>query len=135
MIALTDTDWSDKTILVAEDVATNYILIDAILKRTGAKLVWARNGEDAVNAIKNQDDINLILMDIQMPVLDGLEATRAIRKINPKVPVIAQTAYVIDYERDKLLASGCNGIITKPLHPEILIREIRKYLEGYTPAI
>lgn len=122
-------DWSGKTILVAEDVQTNFMLIEAILDKTQAKLIWARNGEEAVNLCRKNRDIDMVLMDIQMPVMDGIEATLHIKKIRGQLPVIAQTAYAFDYE-DRIKEAGCDQIVTKPISPGLLIDAMEKHMNG-----
>ncbi len=125
----TEYDWSDKTILVADDVYTNYILIEAILKNTKVKLIWAKDGHEAVIKCLDNKKIDLVLMDIQMPRLNGIEATKRIKQDLPNLPVIAQTAFSLEYEEDNILNAGCSKVITKPLLPELIINTISKYFE------
>lgn len=120
--------WRDKRILIVEDIATNHMIIDRILRRTKCQTLWAMDGEKAVQAIIDNDDIDLILMDIRLPKMDGYEATRRIREISKNIPIIAQTAYVHDDEIDKVLDVGCNDLITKPINPDILLAKCSKYL-------
>ena len=120
-------DWSDKTILVAEDVPTNYMLIEAILGKTGVKLIWARDGQEAVDKCLENDQIDLILMDIQMPVMNGLEATRAIKKVRNHIPVIAQTAFTYNYEEETIRAAGISKVLNKPISPELLMFSIQEF--------
>ncbi|MEG1864308.1 MAG: response regulator [Alistipes sp.] len=100
-------------ILVAEDNDSNFLLIDHILKKY-FQLFRAENGQQAVDFVKN-NPVNLILMDIRMPIMDGLEATRAIREFNPNVPIIAITANAFDADKQQALNAGCNAFIAKPL--------------------
>jgi CheY-like chemotaxis protein len=120
-------DWSGRTILVAEDVPTNYLLIEAVLSRTRVNLIWARNGQEAVEKCIDNDGIDLVLMDIQMPVMNGIEATRAILKIRAKLPIIAQTAFTFNYEEEKIKKAGCRQVLTKPISPEALVSCIQDY--------
>ena len=120
-------DWSDKTILVAEDVPTNYMLIEAILSKTGVKLIWARDGQEAIDKCLENDQIDLILMDIQMPVMNGLEATRAIKKVRNHIPVIAQTAFTYNYEEETIRAAGISKVLNKPISPELLMFSIQEF--------
>ena len=99
-------------VLVAEDNASNYSLVQHILK--AHKLTWVQNGADAVNEIRNSN-FDLILMDIKMPVMDGLVATQEIRKFNTEIPIIALTANAFDSDKANALKSGCNAFLTKPL--------------------
>jgi PAS domain S-box-containing protein len=121
-------DWSSKVILVAEDEDSNYFLLDRILKRTRVKLIWARNGVEAVELSKEQH-IDLIMMDIRMPLMDGYEAAQRIKMENPSIPIIAQTAYALKGEREKSLAAGCDGYISKPIDSRELLSVVGKYFE------
>ena len=121
-------DWSDKTILVAEDIAANYMLIEAILGMTRVTLLWAQNGREAVEACIENDGIDLVLMDIQMPEMNGLDATRAIKKFRTELPIIAQTAFCYNDMDQEIIAAGCLKVITKPISPESLISNILEYM-------
>ena len=121
-------DWSDKTILVAEDVAANYMLIEAVLGMTKAKVLWAQNGREAVEACIENDGIDLVLMDIQMPEMNGIDATKAIKKIRNNLPIIAQTAFSYSKEAQTIIEAGCLKVISKPLSPQILINSITDYM-------
>lgn len=119
--------WNFKKILVAEDEETNYLFIEAILEDTNAILIWARNGLEAVDKFNQYQDIDLILMDIKMPEMDGLTATKTIRKINHEVPIIAQTAYAMSEDKSKCINAGCNDYLTKPINHKLLLATIGKY--------
>jgi CheY-like chemotaxis protein len=120
-------DWSGRTILVAEDVPTNYMLIEAVLSKTRVNLIWARNGQEAVEKCIDNENIDLVLMDIQMPVMNGMEATRAILKLRNSVPIIGQTAFTFNYEEEKIKKAGCRRVLTKPISPEVLLSCINEY--------
>jgi CheY-like chemotaxis protein len=120
-------DWGDKTILVVEDVDVNKIFFDAALRRTNAKIIWAKNGQEAIDMFRD-NKVDLVLMDLQIPIMDGYAATREIKKINPDVPVIAQTAHVMSGEREKCFEAGCNDYLTKPIRLQILFDTLIKYL-------
>jgi len=122
-------DWKDKTILVVEDVDTNKIFFDAALRRTNALILWAKDGQEAIDLFKS-NNVDLILMDLQLPVMDGYTATREIKKIDPEVPIIAQTAHVMSGEREKCLEAGCNDYLAKPIRLQILIDTLSKYLNA-----
>ncbi|ASB50628.1 response regulator [Alkalitalea saponilacus] len=122
-------NWEDKNILVVEDVDTNKIFFDAALRRTKAKILWAKDGQEAIDMFKD-NHIDLVLMDLQLPVMDGYTATREIKKINPDVPIIAQTAHVMSGEREKCLEAGCNDYLAKPIRLQILIDTLSKYLNA-----
>ena len=117
---------SKATILVAEDTDSNYLLIKSIL-RNKYTLIHAHNGSDAIKLWK-QNEVNLILMDINMPQMDGITATKEIRKENKQIPVIAATAYAFDGDRQKALEAGCTDYIAKPIKPKELLTMIAKYL-------
>ncbi len=128
----TDYDWSDKTILVAEDIDENFMLIEAAFRRTGAKLIHACDGLAAVNEAKSNDSIDLILMDIQLPIMTGYEAIRNILIAKPDMPIISYTAYALANEREKSIAAGCVDYIAKPIRHEVILPIINKYLKPGT---
>ena len=116
-----------KTILVAEDEDLNYIFIKEILYSHKIRLIRAMNGKEAVD-ISKTEKIDLILMDIKMPVMDGLEATKKIRTFNDKIPIIAQTAFATDADKKNVFASGCNDFISKPFTKELLLSKVQAHL-------
>lgn len=120
--------WRGKKILIVEDVATNHMIIDRILRKTKAETLWAMDGERAIETVKEQGDIDLILMDIRLPKMNGYEATRKIREFKKDLPIIAQTAYVMHDEIDKVLDAGCNDLVTKPIKGDVLLETCKKYL-------
>jgi len=124
-----ESNWSDKTILVAEDVATNYLLVKKSLRKTDVQLVWAKTGLQAVEAVQNNPAIDLVLMDIRMPVMNGLDATRKIKELRPNLPIIAQTAYAMDGDRENSIEAGCDDYISKPINLKLFIELIAKYLD------
>lgn len=127
-------DWSDFTFLVVEDERSNYNLLSIILRPSKAKLIWAKDGEEAVRLYEQQkDSIHLVLMDIRLPGMNGYEATRAIKQVNPKVPVIAQTAYAMEFEIIKARESGCDDYVTKPIDRRLLLEIISRHLLGPSP--
>lgn len=121
-------NWENKKILVAEDEETNYLFIEAILEDTRVKIFWAKNGNDAVHIFAQHADIDLILMDIKMPEMDGLTATRHIREKSYSVPIIAQTAYAMSEDKAKCINAGCTDYLTKPINHKVLLSTIEKYL-------
>ncbi|MGM0505163.1 MAG: ATP-binding protein [Bacteroidota bacterium] len=125
----TSYQWKDKTILVAEDEPTNFFYIEEVLRRTKAKLIRATNGKEAVEMFKQHQDIDLVIMDLKMPEMDGYEATKIIKSLNLKVPIISQSAYAMpgDIEKGHLL--GMDDYITKPVNPKKLLSILNKYLD------
>ncbi|WP_282037905.1 response regulator [Saccharicrinis aurantiacus] len=120
-------DWGEKVILVVEDVDTNKIFFDAALRKTSAKILWAKDGKEAVDMFQN-NEIDLVLMDLQLPIMDGYTATKEIKKINSSIPIIAQTAHVMSGEREKCLEVGCDDYLAKPIRLQILMETLSKYL-------
>ena len=121
-------DWTNKTILIAEDEETNYLYLKAVLSKTGIKILHAKTGKEAVEIAASNNVIDLILMDIKMPVMDGLEATMAIKTLNKSMKVIAQTAYTMEDERKNYFLAGCIDYLAKPIRREVLLDTISKYL-------
>lgn len=121
--------WENKTILIAEDVDINYFLLVEALKKTKATIVRAVNGKEAVELCKKQH-FDLILMDIRMPEMDGIEATREIRKFNPTIPIVAQTAFGDENDIQRIVAAGCNAHISKPINLKTFLSIIKKYINA-----
>ena len=105
-----------KNILIAEDESLNYELLEFILKPLEANIIWAKNGKEALDITKSNAKIDLILMDIRMPILNGLEATKQIKTLSPNLPIIAQTAYAISGDKELALKAGCDNYISKPIN-------------------
>ena len=119
------------TVLVAEDEDVNYLYIETVLENMpdhDIKIIHARNGKEAVDMFKANGSIDLVFMDIKMPVMNGLEATTLIKKMNSSVPVIAQTAYSTEYEKQKALNAGCNDFITKPIDKQKLVEVVQRFV-------
>ncbi len=121
-----ETDWSGKVLLIVEDEESNYFLLFRLLKRSGILTIWAKNGKEAVEICKTKK-VDVVLMDIRMPVMDGYEATRLIKMEKKDLPVIAQTAYALTGEREKSIAAGCDAYLSKPIDS----RELRTILSRY----
>jgi CheY-like chemotaxis protein len=116
-------------ILIADDESLNYLYYREILNENIFDIIYAENGIDAISAFKeNQDKVNLILMDMKMPDMDGFTATAEIRKFDTKIPIIAQTAYAYREDYQKALDAGCNDYISKPIHEDELNEKIKKLL-------
>ncbi len=121
-------DFNGKTILVAEDAEYNYLLLEEITELANVKIIWAKNGVEAVDKIKNCPDIDLVLMDMKMPKMNGYEATMKIKEIKPNIPIIGQSAYVMTVERKKAIKAGCDDYLSKPIILETLLQTLYKYL-------
>ncbi len=117
-----------KKILFVEDDETSVELINVFLQNEEVDLIWASNGKLAVQKCKENPDIDLVLMDINMPIMDGLEATRKIREFRSDLPIIAQTAYAIAGDSEKCLAAGCNDYISKPIDKTRLFKLLTRYV-------
>ncbi len=114
-------------ILVAEDEEINFLFIKETLSQSGAKVDRAKNGQEAVDMALNMN-YDLILMDMKMPVMDGYDATRNIKKIKPNMRIIAQTAYALPEEQKKGYEAGCDFYLSKPIDPIVLIKAVKKYI-------
>lgn len=119
--------WKNKVILIVEDEEVNGIFLEALLQETGAQTLYAKNGRQAIDLCKSINKIDLILMDIRMPVMNGLKATQEIRKFNHTIPIIAQTALTLEEDREQCLLAGCNDTIIKPIEVEELLVMISRY--------
>ena len=114
-------------ILIAEDDDGSIALISIVIRKLGKEIFKVKSGMEAVDTCRRNPNLDLILMDVQMPVMDGYEATRQIRQFNKKVVIIAQTAYALAGDREKALEAGCNDYISKPIRRQELITLIQKY--------
>ena len=121
-------NWDDKNILIAEDNFANFYLLKTYLKHTGMHITHAKNGEEALEHMGSGSKFDLVLMDIQLPGINGYDTTRKIRENNPEVPVIAVTAYTNDKDREKCLQAGCNDYIPKPISKEALFEKMARFL-------
>jgi|SRR5579871_2708580 len=122
-------------ILIVEDNLVNQKVVTAVLRKGGFTIEIANDGQEALNKL-NARDFDLVLMDVQMPVLDGLEATRQIRS-NPRwhsLPIVAMTAHAMSGDKERCLEAGMNGYISKPVHPAHLLAIVDEYLRSRTLA-
>ena len=122
-------DITGRKILIAEDEKLNLQFLKTFLVDAGAEILIAENGKEAIKQFKKNDDIELILMDIKMPVIDGIEATKQIRKFNTKVKIVAQTAYSMYYQKIKILESGFADYIAKPIDVSKMRQKMNKHLK------
>ena len=123
-------DWTGKTILIAEDNEANYFLLKKALEKTKAEIIRAENGLEAVNIFKSRPDIDIILMDIRMPEMDGIEATTIIKEMNSDIPIIVQTAFTMSSEKEKSFKAGCDDYISKPVNVKELYATVCKHIES-----
>lgn len=125
-------NWEDKLILVVDDTKMNFVVLKTQLRKTKAEVIWIENGYEAVQFIKNGNKADLILMDIRMPVMDGIEASRTIKAINPNIPVVIQTASVMGSAFEEISISNCDDTIFKPIDANKLIEIIANLFEKYS---
>ena len=117
-------------ILIAEDDPANFFYLNVILTREGFETVLhASSGRDSVELYKSNPDISLILMDIKMPVFDGIDATRQIKQMNKNVPIIAITAYAMVGDEERIISAGCNAYLSKPISKKSLLETIALFVK------
>jgi CheY-like chemotaxis protein len=117
-------NWGKINIAIVEDDKINYYLINRILKKTQAQTHWLQNGQQIVDFINQNNNPDLILMDVRMPIMDGIRATKILKKSHPHIPIIIQTACVIGSDFDDIEASGCDDYLFKPIISEQLFEKI-----------
>ena len=115
-------------ILIAEDVESNYLYLNAVLSKIKAEISWAKNGREAVELYQIHPNFDLILMDLQMPEMNGYEATRIIKSFSPNIPIIAQTAFAMAEDRAKALEAGCDEYLAKPIRSKDLLNLVEKFM-------
>lgn len=126
-------NWENKIILIAEDMETSNYYFEAALRKTGIQILWATSGKEALEIVKNNENIDLILMDINMPEMNGIDATRHIRKLNKSIPIIIQTAYVLSGEEVESKKAGATDFLSKPIKFQHLLYTINNYLKTTIP--
>ena len=121
--------WIDKIILVVEDIDLNFLYISELLKPTGTMIIHAVNGKEAVERCQRDRNIDMVLMDIYMPIMNGYEASRQIKSIRPDLPIIAQTAYAMAEDRKRAIEAGCDDFIAKPIGKDDLLLKISSFFK------
>ena len=121
-------NFNNVNILVVEDDRDSRDLLFRILEKTGAKVTIAETGEKAIELIKSDLSIKIVLMDIRLPDIDGFITTRKIKNLRPNLPVIAQTAYAMYNDKELCFENGCDDYISKPLNRNLLFDILNKYL-------
>ncbi|MFR3550309.1 MAG: ATP-binding protein [Coprobacter sp.] len=116
------------TLLIAEDIESNFLLLKTIIGNR-CRILWAKNGKEAIELYRN-NPVDLILLDIKMPEMGGIEALKEIRKSSTDIPIIMQTAYAFDSDKDIAIEAGCTGFITKPINPVIVKQTISNYISS-----
>ena len=127
--AQTQYHWENKVVLITEDEEVNFFYLKTLFRKTEEKIIRAKNGKEAVDIImENRGQIDLILMDLNMPVMDGYEAMRIIKSTHPQIPIIAQTAYTMSEDRYKCMKAGFNDYIAEPINRVALFRLVNENL-------
>lgn len=121
-------DWKGKTFLLVEDEQDNAWFFKEVLKPTGASVLLAETGTQAIDLFQSHPEIDLVIMDIKLPELDGLEVTRRIKAVRPDLPVIATTAFALSGDKEKCLDAGCNEYFSKPVRIQIFLETLAKYI-------
>jgi len=115
-------------VLLAEDHRNNQYVLSKMLEASGVRVITASDGLEAIEITKNNKDISLVLLDIKMPGMDGFQTMKEIKKINPDVIIVAQTAYALPGDREKIIGAGFDDYLEKPITIDDLKAVIRKYL-------
>lgn len=121
-------NWKDKIILIVEDDDVSSILLEELLEESEIQIINAKTGKEAISKFNNTPHIDLILMDLQLPEMDGFETMDHIRKIRPDIPVIAQTAFYTLDMKTKCQVAGFNDFVAKPLALQELLEKISPFL-------
>ena len=123
-------DWSSKKCLLVDDNKDVLIYLNRILLDTGITIILARSGIEAIEIIKSHPDIDVVLLDMQMPEMNGIEATKEIRKIRKNLPIIAQTAFVFEDDKDIILEAGCDACLIKPIRKDHLLTVMSSFVKS-----
>ncbi len=135
MINWNDYQFTDKTILIIEDVESSIKFFEAALSKINSNLLWAIGGDDAIRVFDdNRNTIDIVLLDLNLPVVNGFKVLEHIKKVSPNIPVVVQTAYLFSGEEEKSISMGANAFIAKPVHLELLLNTFSKYLKS-TPTV
>ena len=129
IMGMPDYRWNNRVVLITEDEEVNFYYLKTLIQKADAKVIRAKNGKEAVDIIAEYEGgIDLILMDLNMPVMDGYEAMRIIKSLHPAIPIIAQTAYTWNNDRNRCLQAGFNDYIAKPINRMALYRMVNDNL-------
>ena len=124
----TDFDWKNRSFLIVEDDKVSFKFLEGVFRKTGATIIHAENGLRAIEFCRTKPEIDIVLMDIQLPVMSGLDATRIIKAFRQNLPIIAQTANAMSDDKERCLEVGCVDYVSKPINIGILFSKIDKYL-------
>lgn len=123
-------NWSNRTCLLVDDNKDVLLYLNRVLGDTEIKTLVARSGMEAIDVIKQNPGIDLVLLDMQMPEMNGIEATREIRKIRKDIPIIAQTAFIFEDDKDIILEAGCDACLIKPIRKDNLLTVMSNFLKS-----
>jgi len=133
-IFIMENKFEGQTVLIAEDEQSNFDFLKILLNKMNINVLWAKDGIEAVKMCESDPSINLVFMDIKMPVLNGYEATRLIKKKRPKLPVIAQTAYAMISDKLEADKAGCDGYLSKPIKINQIAEVLNEHLKPTTKS-
>lgn len=125
----TNYNWNSKKCLLVDDNKDVLLYLMKILDETGINIVTARSGYEAIHLVKSTTDLDLVLLDMQMPEMNGIEVTRELRTIKPDLPIIAQTAFIFDDDKDIVLEAGCDACLIKPIRKDHLLNTMAMFLK------
>jgi PAS domain S-box-containing protein len=128
--SITTINWSSRKCLLVDDNKDVLIYLNRILLDTGVTILMARSGFEAIEIIKNTPDIDVVLLDMQMPEMNGIEATKEIRKIRNNLPIIAQTAFIFEDDKDIILEAGCDACLIKPIRKDHLLTVMSSFVKS-----
>ena len=123
-------DWSGKTCLLVDDNKDILLYLNRVLSDTHIKTISARSGIEALEIVKSTPGIDLVLLDMQMPEMNGIEATKELRKIRKDIPIIAQTAFIFEDDKDIILEAGCDACLIKPIRKDHLLTVMSSFLKS-----
>jgi hypothetical protein len=124
------TNWSGKTCLLVDDNKDILLYLNRVLTDTRIITISARSGIEAIEIIKSTPGIDVVLLDMQMPEMNGIEATKEIRKIRKDIPIIAQTAFIFEDDKDIILEAGCDACLIKPIRKDHLLTVMSSFLKS-----
>lgn len=119
---------NNPNVLIAEDVESNFLYLKAVLSKLNANVFWAKNGLEVIDICDKVESMDLVFMDLQMPEMNGYEATKILKKKYPNLPVVAQTAFAMSDDREKALNAGCDDYLAKPIKSKDLLYIAEKFL-------
>lgn len=130
-IDIENINWSERKVLIVEDEVMNYLYLEEVLRETQAEVIWCKNGQEAVEKVIVEKILfDVVLMDVKMPLMNGYEATKIIKKYKPEIPIIIQTAYAMQNEKQKGYDAGCDEYLEKPIKQERLLITISHFIKS-----